>query len=196
MLFDLENKTPNFKIQTTTQISGLTYIPSFITEEQEQFLISQIDQKPWLLDLKRRVQHYGYKYDYKARKIDEKMKIGAVPNWLLSKEIFNHSVFEENNFDQVIINEYQQGQGISAHVDCIPCFTNVICSVSLLSPCEMVFENVNTKEKQSIILTPRSLLIMKNEARYDWTHCIPARKSNVKERRVSITFRKMILSGK
>ena len=189
MLFDLESKT-----QTTPNISDLTHIPNFITPEQEQFLISQIDQNPWFLDLKRRVQHYGYKYDYKARKIDEKMKIGSILNWLLNKEIFNHQIFEENNFDQVIINEYQQGQGISAHIDCVPCFTNIICSVSLLSSCEMVFENVKTKEKQSIILTPRSLLIMKDEARYNWTHCIPARKSNVKERRVSITFRKVILN--
>jgi|GEM_PF-2201343 len=40
-------------------IQGLTYTPNYITAEQEQFLISQIDQQPWLSDLKRRVQHYG-----------------------------------------------------------------------------------------------------------------------------------------
>ncbi len=37
------------------------------------------------------------------------------------------------------------------------------------------------------------LLILQNEARYEWEHEIPARKSNVKSRRISITFRTVIL---
>lgn len=57
-------------------IEGLTYIPKYITQEQEQFLITQIDAQPWLNALKRRVQHYGYKYDYKARKITPDLKSG------------------------------------------------------------------------------------------------------------------------
>lgn len=44
-------------------ISGLTYVPDFITPAENDFLLSQIDQQPWLTDLKRRVEHYGYKYD-------------------------------------------------------------------------------------------------------------------------------------
>ncbi len=31
-------------------IKGLTYIKDYITPEQEQFLISQIDKQPWLND--------------------------------------------------------------------------------------------------------------------------------------------------
>jgi alkylated DNA repair dioxygenase AlkB len=48
----------------------------------------------------------------------------------------------------------------------------------------------------SAILEPRSLLILSSEARYEWTHEIPARKSDevngVKQpraRRISLTFR-------
>ena len=160
---------------------GLTYIPNYITEEKQQELITKIDEQPWLTGLKRRVQHYGYKYDYKARKITPELKIDPVPDWLQVLP----------NYDQVIINEYQQGQGISSHIDCIPCFSNTICSLSLLSPCEMVFKKNN--QKISLILEPLSLLIMQNEARYEWQHEIPARKSNVKSRRVSITFRAVIL---
>ena len=58
-------------------IQGLTYTKDYITTKQEQLLISQIDQQPWLNDLKRRVQHYGYKYDYKAHKITSDLKIGS-----------------------------------------------------------------------------------------------------------------------
>lgn len=163
------------------KIEGLTYTINYITAEQEQFLISQIDKKPWLNDLKRRVQHYGYKYDYKARKITPDLKIADVPEWL---QILP-------DYDQVIINEYLCGQGIMPHIDCIPCFGDTICSLSLLESCEMILEKDNAKH--SIILEPRSLLTFQDEARYEWKHSIPARKSNVKNRRVSITYRKVIL---
>ncbi|MCU0440030.1 MAG: hypothetical protein MUC49_19255 [Raineya sp.] len=63
-------------------IKGLTYLENFISEEEEKQLINQIDKAVWLNDLKRRVQHYGYKYDYKKRKIDASMRIGELPDWL------------------------------------------------------------------------------------------------------------------
>lgn len=162
-------------------IQGLTYTPNFITKEQENLLISKIDCEPWLNDLKRRVQHYGYKYDYKARKITPDLRIGEIPNWL---QILP-------NFDQVIVNEYLTGQGITPHIDCIPCFGETICSLSLLESCEMVLERDGTTH--SIILEPRSLLIFEGEARHKWKHSIPARKGNIKNRRVSVTFRKVII---
>ena len=46
-------------------VPGLKYIPGFLTTEAQQALLAQIDKNDWLHDLKRRVQHYGYKYDYK-----------------------------------------------------------------------------------------------------------------------------------
>jgi hypothetical protein len=57
------------------QIPNLTYLPNFISEKEENELVEIIDSQPWLDDLKRRVQHYGYKYDYKARRIDTSMEI-------------------------------------------------------------------------------------------------------------------------
>ncbi|KJW03265.1 putative alkylated DNA repair protein [Rickettsia endosymbiont of Ixodes pacificus] len=56
------------------------------------------------------------------------------------------------------------GQGIASHIDCIPCFSDTICSLSLSGGC--VMELTNYKEKRFIALQPRSLLILKNEARY------------------------------
>jgi hypothetical protein len=47
------------------QMEGLTYVENFITNEEERELLEHIDRGQWLFDLKRRVQHYGYKYDYK-----------------------------------------------------------------------------------------------------------------------------------
>lgn len=162
------------------KIEGLSYTTNYISTEQEQFLIFKIDQQHWLNDLKRRVQHYGYKYDYRARKITPDLKIDDIPEWLQLLP----------DYDQVIVNEYLCGQGITPHIDCIPCFSDTICSLSLLESCEMVLEKDNVKH--SIILEPRSLLTFQGEARYKWKHSIPQRKSNIKNRRISVTFRRVI----
>jgi hypothetical protein len=47
-----------------TGIPGLRLIHDFITEEEEQQMLRDIDQQPWNTLAKRRVQHYGYKFDY------------------------------------------------------------------------------------------------------------------------------------
>ena len=51
-----------------------------------------------------------------------------------------------------------------------------------------------------ILLEPRSLVVMRGPARYEWTHGIPKRKQDIfngqtliRERRLSITFRNVIL---
>lgn len=46
--------------------SGILYLPNFITEKLENVFAAQLDLAVWSNDLKRRVQHFGYRYDYKA----------------------------------------------------------------------------------------------------------------------------------
>ncbi|WCK13419.1 alpha-ketoglutarate-dependent dioxygenase AlkB [Agrobacterium tumefaciens] len=101
--------------------------------------------------------------------------------------------------DQVIANEYLPGQGISAHVDCVPCFDDTIVSISLLSTCEMVFRELRGPDIRSVVLQPCSVVLLGDAGRYDWSHEIPSRKSDVvnglrpaRRRRVSLTFRKVI----
>ncbi len=194
LLFDIEEETaPN--------IQGLSYIPDFITRDEESAFIAKIDQKPWLSDLKRRTQHYGYKYDYQTRAVSPDTYLGELPSWLdrLGRKLNADGLFPDIP-DQVIINEYMPGQGISAHVDRTTCFTTAIASLSLGSSCIMQFANPVTGEKKDVFLEERSLAVFADEARYEWTHCIPARKSDKVDgfkiergRRISLTFRKVIL---
>ncbi len=185
----------------TPNIPGLRYIPDFITQNEENTLIVNIDAQPWLNDLKRRVQHYGYKYDYKARTVSNDAYLGLLPDWLssLCKKLHDGGIFSSAP-DQVIVNEYLPGQGISAHIDCIPCFADTIASLSLRSPCIMEFSNPKTGEKKFLVLEDRSLIVFSGPARYEWQHAIPARKSDIidgikteRNRRVSLTFRNVIL---
>ena len=177
---------------------GLTYIEKFIDQSAADCLLATIDASPWRSDLKRRVQHYGYRYDYKTRQITGNMRLGALPEWLskLAGRVVVTGGFD-SAADQVIINEYVPGQGISPHIDCVPCFGEVVATVSLESGVEMIF--ARGQEKVRLYLEPCSLLVMTGEARYGWTHGIAARKSDVRDgvrvqrgRRVSVTFRTVV----
>lgn len=180
-------------------VDGVNYIERFITESEEKQLLRYIDAGIWLNDLRRRVQHFGYKYDYRLRRIDPNMHIGALPDWLqkLSDRFVAEGFFEDTP-DQVIANEYDPGQGITPHVDCEPCFSGTVISLSLNSTTIMEF----SKEGESVpyLLEPRSIVVLTGEARYSWLHAIPARKKDVfngkvyhRKRRVSLTFRKVVV---
>lgn len=199
---NIQKSKTELSLELAKEIVGLELYPDFITKEEEEELTILIDNSSWLNDLKRRVQHYGYKYDYRARKIDNSLYLGDLPDWL---QIISQRMIEKNiiNFtpDQAIINEYEVGQGISSHIDCEPCFGDTIISLSLGSTCIINFEKkLNSKNKIGIFVEPRTLLVMKNESRYNWFHGIPQRKSDKfnnevikRERRISITYRKVII---
>jgi len=181
-------------------IPGLQYCSSYIDTLEQSHLLAIIDQQPWLTDMKRRVLHYGYKYDYKSRMITPDFHLGPLPEWLmpLAQHLHHEGLFSDVP-DQAIINEYQPGQGISAHIDCVPCFGNEVASLSLGSSCVMELIH-SSYGKQSKVLERGSLIVLSGPARYEWQHCIPARKTDViagekilRGRRVSITFRKVLL---
>lgn len=202
-LFD-SDKNKKSDLCETHHINGLVYFKDLLSRDRQIEILEKIDSEPWMLDLKRRVQHYGYRYNYKARKVNYEMKIGELPEFAV--EVGNLLVKKnliETPPDQLIVNEYQPGQGITAHIDCQPCFKNAITTVSLGSEYDMDFVRVSDGKVVSKTLESGSALVMKDESRYDWMHRINARKSDpsidgkkkrLRGRRVSLTFRNVIIS--
>jgi len=179
--------------------SGASLKENFLDPETELELLAWIDVQKWSDELKRRVQHYGYRYDYKARKVDRRMFIGELPVPLknLAISLKEAEIFVQTP-DQIIVNEYLPGQGIAAHVDCQPCFGETIASLTLGSGSEMQF--TQGRKKIGVFLPRRSLIQLMGEARHDWKHGIPSRKSDMvngirvpRVRRVSLTFRNVTL---
>lgn len=189
---------------SNSQIPGLTYIPDYISLDEQNLLLSIIDQQEWSTKSQRRVQHYGYQYDYKSGLLASSNYLGALPNWLQNiASRLEGDRLTANIPDQVIINEYQPGQGIISHLDCIPCFGKTIISLSLVSPCLMNFTHVQTSEQLPILLLPGSLIVMQKAARYEWQHGIAARTKDhyqgreiTRKRRVSLTFREVLFPYK
>ena len=185
-------------VRDYTGVPGLDYLEEFLNADEQRQTLAEIDDQPWLSDLKRRVQHYGYKYDYKARSIDRSLYVGPLPGFAreLGRRLVGLGLMESPP-DQLIVNEYLPGQGISAHVDCEPCFGNHIVTVSLGSVYEMEFTRLREGRTVTMDLGLGSALSFHDEARRLWTHCIRARKSDdgrPRGRRVSLTFRNVILT--
>lgn len=203
-LFGYSKTDQEVTLENARQINGLKIHFGFISQEEEKELINNIDKMAWLNDLKRRVQHYGYKYDYKARRIDQTYYIGEIPNWMMFLiERLQHQKIIDFAPDQAIVNEYLNDQGIAPHIDCEPCFGDTIISISLGGQCVMNFQKEQTSNKQQkipLLILPNTLIVMTGESRFSWYHGIVGRKSDIfngqtykRQRRVSITFRKVII---
>ncbi len=177
------------------EVPGLVYIPNFLSEIEEAELIELIDMSEWSSVLKRRVQHYGWRYDYKSRQIDSTMRLGPLPEWAmaLAKRLKSEALLPHLP-DQVIVNEYIGKQGIGKHIDCAPCFEDGVATISLLESWEMIFRE-GRRACVPKLLEHRSVAIMTGDARYRWSHEIPARSKEPsglqRHRRVSVTFRKV-----
>jgi alkylated DNA repair dioxygenase AlkB len=180
---------PEVTAADVPSIPGLRYLPAYVTEAEERALAEAIDSMPWNTEWKRRRQPYGAGYGGG----DDSLPI---PGWgrRLADRMLADGV-TDRPFDQMLVNEYEPGQGISPHRDYAP-FGRTVVSLSLLSPCVMDFRHVETGRKESLLLEPRSLLVLSDEARYGWEHGIAPRKRDSwrgmrldRGRRLSVTFR-------
>ena len=191
MLFPL-----HVRPEDVPEIPGLRYLADYITEKEEQELVAAIDAASWDTTWERRRQPYGGAYGR------EEGAARPIPAWglALAERMFREAICERP-FDQLLVNEYLPGQGIALHRDYQP-FDRTVVSLSLLAPCVMDFRHPPTGRGHSLLLEPRSLLVLSDEARYEWEHGIARRKNDrwhgfvvPRRRRLSATFRLFKSSG-
>nr|CAI5829900.1 unnamed protein product [Callosobruchus analis] len=185
---------------------GLVILEDFITESEEKVLLSLCHFEDSLANQmkNRQVRHFGYEFRYdnnnvdKDKPLDERIPTECNFLWDRLNETTQWSQFIP---DQLTVNHYSPGQGIPHHIDTHSAFEGPIMSLSLNSTVVMNFKRDN--RDICVTLPPRSLCIMSGESRYDWTHGIIPRKSDVilsktgsytllpRGVRVSFTFRKI-----
>jgi alkylated DNA repair dioxygenase AlkB len=187
------------------EIAGFRLTHDFIDAGTECAIVAAVDALPpedWDTSLRRRVLHFGHRYEYGRRRIASGKGSTSLlfPAWLatLAESLVTLGAFREHP-DAAIVNEYAPGQGISHHVDA-PVFGDTIAGISLLSATVMEFSHPGGAFR-TIDLPPRSLLILTGEARRVWRHAIPARKSDPdphggsrrpRGRRLSVTLRTVL----
>jgi len=158
--------------------------------------LATVFAQPWKdLPSQRRMQFYGYTYDYLSRSIK---RTGKLPPWArtIARRIHEDGL-SPHTPAQLAVNEYEPGQGIFTHVDA-DIFDDVVV-VSLGSACVMDFADSESGETTQLLLEPRSALVLSGEARYRRKHGIAPRMADEwkgqtirRSRRVSLTLRNIV----
>ena len=140
---------------------------------------------------KRRVARYGVNYDINTR--EPSVTVQPIPEFLLGVRE-RAAQFAEVGADELVqamVSEYSVGTPIGWHRDA-PQF-EIISGISLGSACRMRLKPYQGPGKVlSLRLEPRSIYVMKGEARSGWQHSIPP----VEQMRYSITFRTLRSKGR
>lgn len=146
-------------------------INNFVNPVTYLDIVQNLDFEPILSG--RRVVHFGYRYDYFRKVLTE---CDPIPD--------NLKFPGQGDFDQLIINEYKKGQGISAHVDDPNLFGPVIACISIGSPGTIKFGNGS-----SVKVGPGSLYLLEGDYRYKYTHQY---KNGCNGVRYSLTYRTVV----
>jgi alkylated DNA repair dioxygenase AlkB len=185
----------DFKVETIAELPGFSLRRGIIKRPLE--LIRNLKEcSGWKSVSKsadsRQVLHFGYDYNYipgsgpAVRKSEHEIPTFLESLRQLALEITG------SDFDQCIVNRYIPGEGIAKHIDALS-FGPVIACFSVGSSTSMIFRH--KEDSVEVTVPENSLYIMSEDARYKWTHEMPARKTdnNIKrDTRYSITFRKVL----
>jgi alkylated DNA repair protein alkB family protein 8 len=191
-------------------IDGLTILNDFVTIEEELQLLESLEFSSWKDTLSRKVQHYGFNFNYKALMLDFDTPATDIPSKCqeVAERIIDTTYISENNstlkfsqlINQLTVNEYLPGQGIAPHIDTEACIGPIIYVINLGAGIVMTMKNKKLGLKKNVWIPQRSLYIMTGDARYEWSHGIKPRSSDVvdsilinRSRRVSLTFRQALL---
>jgi len=171
---------------------GFEYRPDFINRDEELALVAGIESlelAPYEfrgVEARRRVMSFGYRHDYRTRRLEQSTSIPPFLESLKSKVAGFWGLAAED-FQQVLVSEYSPGTPIGWHKDRE--HYDRVMGLSLLSEATFRFrrEIEGRWERRSVLLEPRSLHQLTGAARHLWQHSIPP----VPALRYSVTFRTM-----
>lgn len=177
------------------------FYPNFLSKEQADFLfknlINNVDWNQEHINFMGKISPiprltYWYSKENKEY-VYSGIKVFPVPYPEIIKRL-NRLVEEKTGyeFNSVLLNLYRNGEDkVSWHADDEKSLGNEIniASISIGVEREFQFKSKhNSDDKQEIMLTHGSLLVMHNPIQKHWLHQIPIRKK-IKEPRINLTFR-------
>ena len=173
---------------------GAVLVPALVTPAEERRLLQRIAEAPWMTDIGRRVQHYGFNYDYRGS--GPPVPAAPFPRWAEVMADRLAPWFEGAVPEQCIVNEYQVGQGIGMHADHAQ-FGPVVASLSLADDWPMRFRPRSVRPyardglpgDEVVVLPQRSALVLRGPARTAWMHGIDQAAGRGRAVRFSATFR-------
>ena len=173
--------------------AGLTYLPRFVPEEEQDRLWQVFDG--WSFGelrlrgqaAKRTARHFGVFYDVEHRGLGPAPPIphGLEP---LRERAAQAVGLVPADLAEALILRYPPGAGIGWHRDA-PAFGAPVVGLSLGSACRLRFQRgVGDQRRVHVLeLEPGSAYILDGPARWSWQHAIPATPG----KRYSVTFRRL-----
>ena len=213
-------------------VPGLRVVEGFLSVAEESTWMAGVDGKEelspeewspaaWAMVLSRRVQHYGFPFNYHTLLLDYAAVTPPVPK--NCRDILQRLTgataddglpllsVQDMPITQLTVNEYEPGQGIAGHVDSKACFGPIVLIVSCGAGITMTLQKrvepsaacvLPNGTRKYVYLPPRSLMVLQGAARNDWSHAIATRTrdqtaGHIVERgtRVSFTFRQALALG-
>lgn len=142
---------------------SLYYIPNFITIEEEEQLLSCVNNVPrtrWVQLRNRRLQNWGGQPHAKGM-----IQTESLPKWLdlyiqRILKLGDKTIFPDNNFqfNHCLVNEYEAGQGIMPHTDG-PVYYPIVTTITLQSHTVIEFYrpiDSNNSEVRSVEIDRRA----------------------------------------
>jgi alkylated DNA repair dioxygenase AlkB len=167
------------------------YVEDAVMPDEERRLIGLMEELPWEAvvfrgyEARRRVVHFGHRYDFEARGVSPGLPI---PAELLALRDRAAAIAGDDpeRYVEVLATEYRPGSTIGWHSDA-PAFGATVLGVSLASACRMRFRRRAPGGwlRWDRVLEPRSAYVIGGEARSAWQHSIPPTEAL----RFSITYR-------
>lgn len=189
------HKVTQLSAQDHKSILGLKYCANYLTEDEEKNLLKLLGESKELTPIthskdSRNVIQYGYTYAYNRSGVTKCSPIPEIYKKLIDTERVKKVLGSDYEFNQLIINQYNPGQGISAHIDHTKYFGHVIFCISIGASTVIDFSKEDKND--AILAEPKSAYAMTGDSRYLWKHSIAGKKSQ-NGIRYSLTFRKVIV---
>ncbi len=170
---------------------GFRYVDDLLDLADERRLVGLLETLPWEAvifrgyEARRRVVHFGHRYDFEARGVSPGLPI---PEALLAlrARVAGLADDDPDRYVEVLATEYRPGATIGWHSDA-PAFGSTVLGVSLASACRMRFRRRAPEGWMRFdqTLEPRSAYVIGGAARTAWQHSIPPTEAL----RYSITYR-------
>lgn len=206
-------------LSSESGVPGLRIIRDIISIEEEASILALLNGNgcQWRTDLSRRTMHFGgtyclYARPVKGQKAEPPQMLDAPPlpstlDWLVDRFVA-YGIYEEidnKRPEYVIVNEYLDKMGISAHTENFS-FHSPVVGLSLGSADRIRFHEMaaafggsvrsgkaakapRTGKFVDVELSSRSLCVMSGDSRWKWQHEIRPIKRPAGFKRTSLTFR-------
>jgi alkylated DNA repair dioxygenase AlkB len=173
--------------------SGLLYVSDFLSAPDQARLVDAIGAMPLehaqykQFTAKRRVIHFGGRYDFSTQEL---LASEPIPDVLLPlrAQLAAVAAVAPEAFSHAMVAEYRPGTQLGWHRD-VPDF-EIVAGVSLGSAARMQFRPYPPAERLrkhylNLLLEPGSIYVLRDSARWGWQHRVPP----VTSLRYSITLR-------